>query len=49
LKLGEWTLRFRITFDESRRIGRLVWEADDIETFDVLVEAVFEAADRPGD
>jgi hypothetical protein len=49
LKLGEWTLRFRLTFDESGRIGRIVWEADDIETFDVLVEAVFEAADRPSD
>jgi hypothetical protein len=49
LKLGEWTHRFRITFDESGRIERMVWEADDIETFDVLVEAVFEAADRPSD
>jgi hypothetical protein len=49
LKLGEWTLRFRLTFDESGRIGRIVWEADDIDTFDVLVESVYEAADRTAD
>jgi hypothetical protein len=49
LKLGEWNHRIRLTFDESGRIARIVWEADDIETFDVLVEAVFGAADRPRD
>jgi hypothetical protein len=49
LKGVEWTNRYRITFDDSGRIERILWEPDDIETFDVLVESVFEAADRPRD
>ena len=45
----EWTHRYRITFDESGRIERIVFEPDDIKTFDVLVERAFAATERSDD
>jgi hypothetical protein len=42
--ITEWTHRYRIAFDESERIERIVFEPDDIRTFDVLVNRVFEPA-----
>jgi ketosteroid isomerase-like protein len=42
----EWTNRFRVTFD-GPYVSRLVWEPIDIDTFDALVDRVFEAAEGP--
>jgi hypothetical protein len=45
----EWRHRYRITFDESGRIERIVFEPPNIKAFDVLVARAFEATDRPDD
>jgi ketosteroid isomerase-like protein len=39
----EWTHRYRITFDESGQIERIVFEPDDVAVFDRLVKDVFDA------
>jgi ketosteroid isomerase-like protein len=44
----EWTHRYRITFDESGRIERIVFEPDDVQTFDRLVNEVFDEPSEPG-
>jgi hypothetical protein len=43
----EWTHRYRITFADSGRIERIVFEPPDIDSFDLLVDRAFAAPDRP--
>jgi ketosteroid isomerase-like protein len=43
----EWVHRYRITFDQSGRIERLVFEPDDIEMFDALVASAFASTPSP--